>query len=151
MKNKKNLGINFNLGPSSPRPDGTRDANPNLIGPFNKFGCLLSHIVAQRATVDQSGDDADSEEAPAPPKPQKKKTKASKPSATPKASTVKPLKAAPPEPSVQSEDLSHISKKTKKTKKPRKISGHDLTPLPFCATRKTPLIYQVMKILVMKL
>ena len=69
LKNKKNLGINFNPGPSSPRPDGTRDANPNFIGPFNNFDGLLSHIAAQRATMDQSADDADSEEAPAPPKP----------------------------------------------------------------------------------
>ena len=34
VKNKKNLGINFNPGPSAPRADGTRDANPNVIGPF---------------------------------------------------------------------------------------------------------------------
>ena len=124
-KNRKEIGLHFNPGPSAPRPDGTRDANPNVIGPFNGFDGLLSRIVAQRATVDQSADDANSEDAPAPPKQKKKKSKASKPSVAPKASTVKPLKIAPPEPSVQSKYLSRVSKKTKK---PKKISGHDLTP-----------------------
>ena len=33
-KNKKDLGLNFNLGPSAPRADGTHDANPYEIGPF---------------------------------------------------------------------------------------------------------------------
>nr|XP_020155680.1 fibrous sheath CABYR-binding protein-like [Aegilops tauschii subsp. strangulata] len=126
-KNKRDFRLNFNPGPSAPRQDGTREANPNVIDPFNNLDGLLSHVAAQRATVDHSAEDADSEDAPAPPK-QKKKSKASKPSATPKASTVKPLKTAPPEASVKSEDLSWVSKRTKKTKKPMKISGHDLTP-----------------------
>ena len=95
----KELELHFNPGPSSTRQDGTRDTNPNVIGPFNSFDGLLSHIAAQRATVKQSTDDADSEDAFAPPK-QKKKSKASKPSVAPKALTVKPLKIAPPEPSV---------------------------------------------------
>nr|XP_020184389.1 nucleolar and coiled-body phosphoprotein 1-like [Aegilops tauschii subsp. strangulata] len=98
-KNKRDFGLSFNPGPSAPRQDGTRDANPNVIGPFTSFDGLLSHIAAQRATVEQSADDADSEDAPAPPKQKKKKSKALKPSATPKASTMKPLKTAPPEPS----------------------------------------------------
>ena len=123
MKNKKNLGINFNPGPSSPRPDGRRDANPNVISPFNNFDGLLSHIAAQRATVDQSADDADSEDAPAQ---KKKKTKASKPSATPTASTVKPLKTAPPKSSVQSEDLSRISKPSR-VKMPLQPTSQELT------------------------
>ena len=46
VKNKKNLGLNFNPGPSAPNADGTRDANPNVIGPFDNFDGLLSHIVA---------------------------------------------------------------------------------------------------------
>ena len=37
VKNKKDLGLNFNPGPSAPRADGTRDANPNVIGPFDNF------------------------------------------------------------------------------------------------------------------
>ena len=57
VKNKKDLGLNFNPGPSAPRTDGTRDANPNVIGPFHKFDGLLSHTAAQRATVDQSARD----------------------------------------------------------------------------------------------
>ena len=69
-ENKKSLGLDFNPGPSAPRADGTRDANPNVIIPFNNFDGLLSYITAQRATVYQSGDEADSDEAPAPPKPQ---------------------------------------------------------------------------------
>ena len=47
VKNKKDLGLNFNPGPSAPRADGTRDANPNVIGPFNNFDGLLSHIATQ--------------------------------------------------------------------------------------------------------
>ena len=52
VKNKKDLGLNFNLGLSAPRADGTRDANPNVIGPFDNFDGFLSYIAAQRATVD---------------------------------------------------------------------------------------------------
>ena len=33
-ENKKSLGLDFNPGPSAPRADGTRKAEPNLIGPF---------------------------------------------------------------------------------------------------------------------
>ena len=121
MKNKKNLGINFNPCPSSPRPDGTHDANHNVIGPFNNFDGLLSYIAAQRATVNQSGDEADSDEAPALPKPQKqKKPKASKPAAAPSTSRAKPLATAPPAPSINFEDLSRVSKKKEKPR--RKLS-----------------------------
>ena len=45
-KNKRDFGLNFNPGPSAPRQDGTRDANPNVIGPFTSFDGLLSHIAA---------------------------------------------------------------------------------------------------------
>ena len=112
-KNKKALGLDFNPGPSSPRDDGTREANENRIGPFYNFEGLLAHIAVQGANVDHSGDDADSDDAPAPPpKPQKqKKAKASKPTATPKASRVKPLATAPPARSNTSEDQSRVSKR----------------------------------------
>ena len=71
MKNKKTFGLNFNPGPSAPRADGTRDANPNVIGPFYNLEGLITHIAVQGADVDHSADDADSDEAPAPPKPRK--------------------------------------------------------------------------------
>ena len=121
-KNKKDLGLDFNPGPSAPREDGTREANENRIGPFYNLEGLITHIVVQGANVDHSGDDADSDDAPAPPpKPQKqKKSKASKPTVAPKASRVKPLATAPPAPSNNSEDLSRISKK--KEKPQRKMS-----------------------------
>ena len=31
---KNKFGLDFNPGPSSPRADGTRNANPNIIGPY---------------------------------------------------------------------------------------------------------------------
>ena len=85
VKNKKAFGLDFNHGPSSPREDGTREANENRIGPFYNFEGLLAHIAVQGAKVDHSDDVADSEEAPAPPpKPKKqKKAKASKPTVAP--------------------------------------------------------------------
>ena len=36
-KNNKAFGLNFNPGPNAPRADGTREANLNVIGPFNGF------------------------------------------------------------------------------------------------------------------
>ena len=45
-KNKKAFGLDFNPGPSTPRADGTRDANPNVVSPFDNFDGLLSHIAA---------------------------------------------------------------------------------------------------------
>ena len=113
VKNKKALGLDFNPGPSSPRDDGTREANENRIGPFYNLAGLTTHITVQSAKEDHYDDGADTEEAPAPtPKPQKqKKAKASKSSAAPKASRVKPLATAPPAPSNTSEDLSRISKR----------------------------------------
>ena len=51
--------------------DGTRDANPNEIGPFYNLEGLITHIVVQGANVDHSNNDANSDEAPAPPQPQK--------------------------------------------------------------------------------
>ena len=93
MKNKKALGLEFNPGASSPRDDGTREANQNRIDPFYNLDGLITHITVQGAKVDHSDDDADIDEAPAPtPKSLKqKKDKASKSSAAPKASRVKPL------------------------------------------------------------
>ena len=32
--NKKSWGLDFNPSPSSPSADGTREAEPNLVGPF---------------------------------------------------------------------------------------------------------------------
>ena len=115
-ENKKSLGLDFNPVPSAPRADGTRNAEPNIIGPFYNLDGLITHISVQGAKVDHSDDDADTDEAPAPtPKPQKqKKAKASKPSAAPKASRVKTLATAPLAPSNASEDLSRISKKCEK-------------------------------------
>ena len=100
-KNHKEFCLNFNPGPSAPRSDGTREANENRIGPFANFDGLLSHIAAQRAAVEESDGEADTEDAPSPPKENKKKmAKASKPSSSPKASTRKTLKTALPESSV---------------------------------------------------
>src|SRR4051812_24676550 len=128
-KNKDSLGLDFNPGPPAPRADGTRDAEPNIIGPFYNLDGLITHISVQGAKVDHSDDDADTDEAPAPtPKPQKqKKTKASRSAAPPKVSRAKPLATAPPEDSVQSEDLSRISKKTEKKKKIVKNTDQTLT------------------------
>ena len=109
--NKKSWGLDFNPGPSAPRADGTREAEPNLIGPFYNLEGLITHIVVQGTAVDEPADDAESDEVPAPPKPKKlKQPKASKPASAPKISRVKPLATAPLEGSVQSEDLSRISK-----------------------------------------
>ena len=123
------MGLDFNPGPTAPRADGSRDADPNVIGPFSNLDGLITYILVQGAKVDHSDNDADTDEAPAPPpKPQKqKKPKASK-SAPPKASRVKPLATAPHEASVQSEDQSRISKKTKKRKKIVKNTELTLTP-----------------------
>ena len=86
-ENKKSLGLDFNPGPSAPCAEGTRDAKPNLVGPFYNLEGLITHIQVQGAAVDHSADDADSDEAPAPPKPVKqKKPKASKPSSARKVS-----------------------------------------------------------------
>ena len=119
-KNKKSLGLDFNPGPSAPRADGSRDAEPNVIGPFSNLDGLITYIMVQGARVDHSDDGADSDEAPAPPpKPQKqKKSKASTSAAKPPPKTVraKPLATAPPEASVQSEDLYRVSKRTDKKK-----------------------------------
>ena len=128
VKNKKDLGLNFNPGPSAPRADGTREAEPNLVGPFYNLEGLITHIIVQGADVDQPANDADTNEAPAPPKPVKqKKPKASKPSSEPKVLRAKPLATAPPEASVQSEDLSRISK-SDKMKKPMQPTSQALTP-----------------------
>ena len=70
-ENKKSLGLDFNPGPSAPRADGTREAEPNLVGPFYNLEGLITHIMVQGAVVAQPADDAESDEAPAPPKPQK--------------------------------------------------------------------------------
>ena len=136
-ENKKSLGLDFNPGPSAPRADGPREAEPNLVGPFYNLEGLITHIKVQGADVDQPADDADSDEALAPLKPVKQMKpkaskpssvpKASKPSSAPKASRAKPLATAPPEVSVQSKDLSRISKSAK-SKKPMQPTGQALTP-----------------------
>lgn len=100
-ENKKSWGVDFNSGPSTPRAEGTREAEPNLVGPFYNFEGLITHIKVQGADVDQPADDADSDEAPAPPMHVKQmKPKASKPSSAPKVSRAKPLATTPPEASV---------------------------------------------------
>ena len=118
-ENKKTLGLDFNPGPSAPRADGSREANPNVIGPYANLDGLITYIMVQGARVDHSDNGADSDEAPPPPpKPQKqKKTKASKSSATPKASRAKPLATAPSAPSNTFEDQSRVSKRTEKPQK----------------------------------
>ena len=63
-ENKKLLGLDFNPGPSAPRADGTRDAEPNIIGPFYNLDGLITDISVQGAKVDHSDDDADTDEAP---------------------------------------------------------------------------------------
>ena len=69
-QNKKSLGLDFNPGPSAPHSDGTRDAEPNVVGPFYNLDGLITHISVQGAKVDHSDDDADTDEAPVPtPKP----------------------------------------------------------------------------------
>ena len=45
VQNKKEFRLDFNPGPSSPREDGTREANENRIGPFYNFEGLLAHIA----------------------------------------------------------------------------------------------------------
>ena len=44
-QNKKSLGLDFNPGPSAPRADGTREAEPNLVGPFYNLEGLITHIM----------------------------------------------------------------------------------------------------------
>ena len=46
-QNKKTLGLDFNPGPSAPRADGTRDAEPNVVGPFYNLQGLITHILVQ--------------------------------------------------------------------------------------------------------
>ena len=43
-QNKKSLGLDFNPGPSAPRADGTREAEPNLVGPFYNLEGLITHV-----------------------------------------------------------------------------------------------------------
>ena len=122
------MGLEFNPGPFAPCADGTRGAEPNVVGPFYNLGGLITHISVQGAKVDHSDDDADTDEAPAPtPKPRKpKKAQASRSDAPPKISRAKPLATAPPEDSVQSEDLSRISKPSR-VKMPLPHTSQELT------------------------
>ena len=95
------MGLDFNPGPSAPRADGTREAEPNLVGPFYNLEGLITHIMVQGTAVDEPANDAESNEAPAPPKPKKlKKPKASKLAPAQKVLQAKPLATAPPEHSV---------------------------------------------------
>ena len=108
------MGLDFNPGPSAPRADGTREAEPNLLEPFYNVEGLITHIVVHGTAVNEPADDTESDEAPAAPKPKKlKHPKASKPASAPKISWAKPLATAPPKDSMQSEDLSRISKPQK--------------------------------------
>ena len=63
VQNTKDYGLNFNPGPSAPRSNGTREANENRVCPFANFDGLLSHIAAQRAAVEHSDGEADTEDA----------------------------------------------------------------------------------------
>ena len=79
-QNKKTLGLDFNPGPSAPRADGTRDAEPNVVGPFYNLEGLITHILVQGTAVNEPVADAESDEAPTAPKPKKlKKPKESLP------------------------------------------------------------------------
>ena len=99
--NKKKFGLDFNPGPSAPRADGTRDAEPNIIGPYANLEGLITRILVQGTAVNDPPADSESDEAPAVPKPkQSKKAKASKLAPSPKISRAKPLATAPPEDSV---------------------------------------------------
>ena len=62
-ENKKSLGLDFNPSPSAPRVDGSRDAEPNVIGPFSNLDGLITYILVQGARVDHSDNDADTDEA----------------------------------------------------------------------------------------
>ena len=100
-QNKKTFGLDFNPGPSSPRADGTRHAEPNVIGPFANLEGIITYILVQGTAVNEPAADTESDDAPAVPKPkQLKKPKASKPAPSPKISRAKPLATAPPEDSV---------------------------------------------------
>ena len=126
-ENKKLWGLDFNPGPSSPRADGTRHAEPNVIGPFANLEGLITYILVQGTAVNEPATDTESDDAPAVPKPkQLKKPKASKPTPSPKVSRAKPLSTAPPEDSVQSEDLSRVSK-PQKAKMLLSHTGKELT------------------------
>ena len=65
-ENKKSLGLDFNPGPSAPHADGTREAEPNLVGPFYNLEGLITHIQVQGAALDHSADDTDSDESARP-------------------------------------------------------------------------------------
>ena len=100
-QNKKKFGLDFNPGPSAPRADGTREAEPNVIGPYANLEGLITYILVQGTAVNEPAADTESDDAPAVPKPkQLKKPKASKPAPSPKISRAKPLATAPPEDSV---------------------------------------------------
>ena len=126
-QNKKSFGLDFNHGPSSPRADGTRHAEPNVIGPFANLEGLITYILVQGTAVNEPAADTESDDAPAVPKPkQLKKPKASKPAPSPKISKAKPLATAPPEDSVQSEHLSRVSR-PQKAKMPLSHTSKELT------------------------
>ena len=60
-QNKKTLGLDINHGPSAPRADGTRDAEPNVIGPFYNLEGLITRILVQGTAVNEPA--AEAEEA----------------------------------------------------------------------------------------
>ena len=126
-QNKKTLGLDFNPGPSAPRADGTREAEPNVIGPYANLEGLITRILVQGTAVNEPPANSESDDAPAVLKTNKlKKPKASKPAPSPKVSRAKPLATAPPEDSVQSEDLSRVSK-LQMAKMPLSHTGKELT------------------------
>jgi hypothetical protein len=120
-QNKKDYGIDFNPRPAEPRPNGTREADPNLTGPCDNLKAYIEHLDALRTAAAAAHGEAQADDnAPASPKPQcrskgskAKGPKASKAATTPKASRVKPLRSAPPETSVHSKTVSRNSPKTK--------------------------------------
>ena len=63
-QNKKKFGLDFNPGPSTPRADGTREAEPNVIGPYANLEGLITYILVQGTAVNEPAADTESDEAP---------------------------------------------------------------------------------------
>ena len=75
--------FDFNPGPTAPRPDGSREAESNLIGPFEDFDSYFAHCATQWTTVEDAIEEEEHADVLEPPKP-KKEAKASKSSAVQK-------------------------------------------------------------------
>ena len=52
-QNKKTLGLDFNPGPSAPRADGTREAEPNVIALYANLEGLITYILVQGTVVNE--------------------------------------------------------------------------------------------------